>query len=128
MHADLRTTGCSVCWPGFCRGWYTIGFYHVVVQNKFPTNSKPFFAPENFEKIKLGSEVKVVFPGNLRGVKAIVEEMPTTSQSTPGGLGSRMLVSPRSVRVYLTLKESLPEERIVDGLPVKVEWGLRSFF
>ena len=87
-----------------------------------------YVAPENFEKIKLGSEVKVVFPGNLRGVKAIVEEMPTTSQSTPGGLGSRMLVSPRSVRVYLTLKESLPEERIVDGLPVKVEWGLRSFF
>lgn len=87
-----------------------------------------YVAPENFEKIKIDSEVKVVLPGKSKGIKAVVEEMPTTSQSTPGGLGSRMLVSPRSIRVYLTLKQPLPEERIVDGLPVKVEWGLRSFF
>ncbi len=87
-----------------------------------------FVAPEDYEKIEMDSEVKVVFPGKAKSIKAVVEEIPTTSQSTPGGLGSVSLVSPRSVRVYLTLKEALPEERIVDGFPVKVEWGLRSFF
>ncbi len=87
-----------------------------------------YVAPEDYEKIELDSEVKVVFPGKAKSVKAVVEEVPTTSQSTPGGLGSRAFLSPRSIRVYLTLREALPEDRIVDGLPVKVEWGLRSFF
>lgn len=84
--------------------------------------------PVNFEKIKIDSEVKVVFPGKSKAIKAIVEKMPTTSQTTPGGLGSSMLTSPRSVMVTLTLKEPLPDGRIVDGLPVNVKWGLRSFF
>ena len=53
--------------------------------------------------------------------------MPTFSQSTPGGLGNGALISPRSVTVFLKLEEPLPQELIVDGLPVKVEWGLISF-
>lgn len=87
-----------------------------------------YVAPENFEEIKLDSEANVVLPGSSKRIRAVVEEMPTLSQSTPGGLGSRTILSSRSVTVYLRLKTPLPEDRIVDGLPVKVEWGLRSFF
>ena len=86
-----------------------------------------YVAPKDFEKIKLNSKVKVVLPGSSKKIKAVIEEMPTFSQSTPGGLGSAALTSPRSVTVYLKLEEPLPQELIVDGLPVKVEWGLRSF-
>ena len=87
-----------------------------------------YVAPENFAKIKLDTEANVVLPGRSKKIRATVQEMPTLSQSTPGGLGSRTILSSRSVTVYLSLKDPLPDDRIVDGLPVKVEWGLRSFF
>lgn len=87
-----------------------------------------YVEPENFKNIKLDSEVKVVMPGRSRKINAILEEMPTISQSTPGGLANRISVSTRSVKVYLTLKEPLIKEELVDGLPVKVEWGPRFFF
>ena len=87
-----------------------------------------YVAPENFAKIKLDTEANVVLPGRSKKIRATLQEMPTLSQSTPGGLGSRMILSSKSVTVYLRLKDPLPEDRIVDGLPVKVEWGLRSFF
>ncbi|MDY9921418.1 MAG: HlyD family efflux transporter periplasmic adaptor subunit [Synergistota bacterium] len=87
-----------------------------------------FVEPENFKKIKLGSEVKVLLPGKSRTIKAILEEMPTVSQNTPGGLTSSISTPPRSVKVYLTPKEPLLKEELVEGLPVRVKWGLRSFF
>lgn len=87
-----------------------------------------FVEPQNFKKIKLGSEVKVLLPGKSRTITARLEEMPTVSQNTPGGLTSSISVPPRSVKVYLTPKEPLLKEELVEGLPVQVKWGVRSFF
>lgn len=87
-----------------------------------------YVEPQNFKKIKLGTEVNVLLPGRSRAIKAVLEEMPTMSQNTPGGLTNRISAAPRSVKVYLTPKEPLLKEELVDGLPVKISWGLRSFF
>ena len=87
-----------------------------------------YVEPQNFKKIKLGTEVNVLLPGRSRAIKAVLEEMPTMSQNTPGGLTNRISATPRSVKVYLTPKEPLLKEELVDGLPVKISWGIRSFF
>lgn len=87
-----------------------------------------YVEPENFKEISLGREVDVLLPGRSKAIKAVLEEMPTLSQNTPGGLNTRISTSPRSVKVYLTPKEPLLKEELVDGLPVKIKWGIRSFF
>lgn len=87
-----------------------------------------YVEPQNFKKIKLGTEVNVLLPSRSRTIKAILEDMPTMSQNTPGGLTAGISEPPRSVKVYLTPKEPLLKEELVDGLPVKIKWGIRSFF
>ena len=69
-----------------------------------------------------------MLPSRSRTIKAILEDMPTMSQNTPGGLTAGISEPPRSVKVYLTPKEPLLKEELVDGLPVKIKWGIRSFF
>lgn len=84
-----------------------------------------YVEPKNLANIKPGAEVTVVIPGTSRHISAVVEEMPTVAQNIPSGLDSNYLAGTRNIRVNLRIKEPLLDQELVEGLPVKVNWGIR---
>ncbi|MCE5201713.1 MAG: HlyD family secretion protein [Synergistaceae bacterium] len=86
-----------------------------------------YVAPEDFGNVKPGAKATVVIPGTGRRIDAEVEEMPITAQNAPNGLGDSFLSNLRSIKVCLNFKEPLLPEELVDGLPLKVNWGIRFF-
>lgn len=86
-----------------------------------------YVAPKDYEKIKLDAKVRVVIPGTGRRLDAEVDKMPTTAQNIPGGLGDSVLAGMRMVNVYVKTEEPLLPDELINGLPVKVNWGIRFF-
>lgn len=86
-----------------------------------------YVAPKDFEKVQTGRKVRVVIPGTGRKLDGVMEEMPVQAQNIPGGLGDSILAGRRSVQVTVVTQEPLLPEELVNGLPVRVDWGFRLF-
>lgn len=86
-----------------------------------------YIAPRDFEKVRAGSSVRIVIPGSGRKLDGTVDELPVQAQNIPGGLGDSIVAGRRSVQVTVSTKEPLLPEELVNGLPVRVDWGIRFF-
>ncbi len=84
--------------------------------------------PENYdERVRPGSVVKVHLPGSGRTIRATVVEPPLNAGSVPGGLSDTILSGRRGIVVFLKPDERLLPEESVNGMPVRVDWGIRFF-
>ncbi len=84
--------------------------------------------PENYdERVRPGNTVKVHLPGSGRTIGATVAEPPLNAGSVPGGLSDTILSGRRGIVVFLKPDERLLPEESVNGMPVRVDWGIRFF-
>lgn len=84
--------------------------------------------PENYdERVRTGKVVKVHLPGSGRTIDAAVVDTPLNANSVPGGLSDTILSGRRGIVVFLKPDGSLLAEESVNGMPVRVDWGIRFF-
>lgn len=84
-----------------------------------------YVEPKDFDCIKLGKKVKVVIPGTGHTINAVIDELPTVAVNIPGGLADTVLAEMRTVRVYLRALDPLKDNELIEGLPVRIDWGFR---
>lgn len=107
----------------------TVAAGDSLVQFADPSTAKiiVYVDPKDYERVKNDSKVNIVMPGTKRRFSATVDQMPTMTQNIPGGLGESILAGMRMVSVYVRPDEPLRKEELINGLPVRVEWGIRFF-
>ena len=87
-----------------------------------------YVLPENYDdRVRPGRVVEVRLPGSGRTIEAVVSEPPLNVNSVPGGLSDTILSGRRGIVVFLKPNERLLPEESVNGMPVRVDWGIRFF-
>lgn len=90
--------------------------------------SGDYVLPENYDdRVRPGRVVEVRLPGSGRTIEAVVSEPPLNANSVPGGLSDTILSGRRGIVVFLKPNERLLPEESVNGMPVRVDWGIRFF-
>lgn len=110
-------------------GYYTVGELELM---RIADPDDPYLIayvfPENYDRrVRPGSVAKVHLPGSGRTIEATVVEPPLNANSIPGGISDTILSGRRSVVVFLKPNERLLTEESVNGMPVRIDWGIRFF-